>query len=129
MNFKKRLLGIFLCMMFTFTGSVIVYAKNNQKHNFPGLGCKENQQLLEKIAKEKGITVEELKKQLKAEHKARFEKMAKERGISVDALKAQLKAEHRAKLESLAKEKGITVEELKKQFLEKKLLERNTTPN
>jgi methylphosphotriester-DNA--protein-cysteine methyltransferase len=155
MNCKNRLFGIFLCLSFTLASSFTVFAWSNQKLSFPGNGCKVSQQILEKIAKDKGITVDELitklkaeraakfekmakergisvealKKQFKAEHKATMEKMAKERGVTVEALKKQLKSEHNIKLEKIAKDKGITVEELKKQFIEKRLLEKLTNPN
>lgn len=155
MNYKNRLLGIFLSSVFTLVSSVTVFAYSNQKNSFPNNGCKESQQTLEKQAKEKGITVdelitkfkadraakfekmakergisvEELKAQFKAEHKAKFEKMAKERGVTVKELKKQLRVEHKAKLEKMAKEKGITVEELKRQFKEERFLEKHTNPD
>jgi len=75
--------------------------------------CDDRRANLEKRAKELGISVDELKAQMRAEHQARLEKKAKEMGISVDELKAKLKAERQAKLEKKAKEMGITVDEFK----------------
>ena len=116
MSYKNRLLGIFLSLVFTIASSVTVFAYSYQKNSFPDYACKESRQTREKLAKEKGITVDELITKLKVERKAKFEKMAKERGISVEELKAEFKAEHKAKLEKMAKERGVTLEELKKQL-------------
>ncbi|MEG0384853.1 MAG: hypothetical protein RR642_08875 [Solibacillus sp.] len=99
---------------------------------------------LEKMAKEKGITVEKLIKQLEKEGKLTkaadlteavkssepidLEKMAKEKGITVEKLIAQLEKEGKLtpaglvnssepiNLEEMAKEKGITVEKLIEQL-------------
>ncbi|MED1784631.1 hypothetical protein P4V43_22635 [Brevibacillus fortis] len=90
---------------------------------------------LEEMAKEKGISVEELIEQLKEKGKLAFtaainlEEVAKEKGISVEELIKQLEKEgkiatgeaasftHPAiSLEQMAKEKGISVEELIKQL-------------
>ncbi|MBN6189358.1 hypothetical protein JQN58_21120 [Aneurinibacillus sp. BA2021] len=78
------------------------------------------QEKLEELAKQKGITVDELKKQMKAEREAKLAELAKQKGITVDELKKQMKAEREAKLAELAKQKGITVDELKKQMQEKR---------
>ncbi|MFG0216042.1 hypothetical protein ACFU8X_23480 [Brevibacillus porteri] len=93
---------------------------------------------LEEMAKEKGISVEELIKQLKEEGKLamnvsmttiNLDEMAKEKGISVEELIKQLEKEGTIatgeaasftkpaiSLEQMAKEKGISVEELIKQL-------------
>ncbi|MFG0216043.1 hypothetical protein ACFU8X_23485 [Brevibacillus porteri] len=90
---------------------------------------------LEEMAKEKGISVEELIEQLKEQGKLattafiNLEEVAKEKGISVEELIKQLEKEgtiatgeaasftHPAiSLEQMAKEKGISVEELIKQL-------------
>ncbi|UED75342.1 hypothetical protein [Brevibacillus sp. DP1.3A] len=93
---------------------------------------------LEEMAKEKGISVEELIEQLKEDGKLamyastaviNLEEVAKEKGISVEELIKQLEKEgtiatgeaasftHPAiSLEQMAKEKGISVEELIKQL-------------
>ncbi|QDS37175.1 hypothetical protein [Brevibacillus brevis] len=90
---------------------------------------------LEEMAKEKGISVEELIKQLKEQGKLastaviNLEEAAKEKGISVEELIKQLEEEGKIatgeaasftlpaiSLEQMAKEKGISVEELIKQL-------------
>jgi len=71
---------------------------------------------LAEIAKEKGITVEELKKQMREKRENHLAEMAKARGMSVDELKTELNKMHEAHLAALAKERGITIEELKKQL-------------
>ncbi|MFF0830822.1 hypothetical protein ACFYU8_28710, partial [Brevibacillus sp. NPDC003359] len=93
---------------------------------------------LEEMAKEKGISVEELIEQLKEEGKLamnvslttiNLDEMAKEKGISVEELIKQLEKEGTIatgeaasftkpaiSLEQMAKEKGISVEELIKQL-------------
>ena len=68
---------------------------------------------IEQKAKDLGITVNELKAQMKAEHQAKLEQKAKNLGITVDELKAQMTAKREAKLEKKAKELGISVDELK----------------
>lgn len=83
----------------------------------------EHEKKLQERAKEEGISVEELKARLeakKAEREKKLEEMAKAKGITVEQLKAQLKAEHEKKLEEMAKQKGITVDELKKQMRDKR---------
>jgi ribosomal protein L13E len=75
--------------------------------------CRHSGAKLEQKAKDIGITVDELKIKMKAEHQAKLEQKAKELGISVDELKIKMKAEHQAKLEKKAKELGISVDELK----------------
>ncbi|MFF2532074.1 hypothetical protein ACFVS2_24525 [Brevibacillus sp. NPDC058079] len=90
---------------------------------------------LEEMAKEKGISVEELIEQLKEQGKLattafiNLEEVAKEKGISVEELIKQLEKEGTIatgeaasftkpaiSLEQMAKEKGISVEELIKQL-------------
>ncbi|NME99596.1 hypothetical protein HF838_15255 [Aneurinibacillus aneurinilyticus] len=71
---------------------------------------------LEELAKEKGISVDELKQQMKQKKEEKLEQMAKKKGISVDELKQQLQQKHEEKLEQIAKQKGISVDELKKQL-------------
>ncbi|ERI07604.1 hypothetical protein HMPREF0083_04273 [Aneurinibacillus aneurinilyticus ATCC 12856] len=71
---------------------------------------------LEELAKEKGISVGELKQQMKQKKEEKLEQMAKKKGISVDELKQQLQQKHEEKLEQIAKQKGISVDELKKQL-------------
>ena len=68
---------------------------------------------LEEKAKEMGITVDELKAKMKAEHQAKLEEKAKQLGITVDELKAKRQAECQAKLEKKAQELGITVDQLR----------------
>lgn len=46
---------------------------------------------LSEIAKEKGITVEELKEQMKAKREERLVKKAEEKGITVEELKEQMR--------------------------------------
>ncbi|MED1800443.1 hypothetical protein [Brevibacillus porteri] len=104
---------------------------------------------LEEMAKEKGISVEELIEQLKEEGKLatnvsmttiNLEEVAKEKGISVEKLLKQLEKEgtiatgkaasftHPAiSLEQMAKEKGISVEELIKQFEKEGKITKGTT--
>ncbi|MCP1357038.1 hypothetical protein [Aneurinibacillus migulanus] len=77
---------------------------------------KEREAKLEELAKEKGITVNELKQQMKQKKEAKLEQMAKKKGITVDELKQQLQKKHEEKLEEIAKQKGISVDELKKQL-------------
>ncbi|PSJ94692.1 hypothetical protein [Brevibacillus fortis] len=101
---------------------------------------------LEEMAKEKGISVEELIEQLKEEGKLattefiNLEEAAKEKGISVEELIKQLEKEgkiatgeaasftHPAiSLEQMAKEKGISVEELIKQLEKEGKITRGVT--
>lgn len=71
---------------------------------------------LEQKAKEKGISVDELKAKCKAERQEKLEQKAKEMGITVDELKDQMKAKHQERLEEKARELGITIDELKEQM-------------
>lgn len=81
---------------------------------------------LSEIAKQKGITVEELKKQMaegkwgKGRHKpldeAKLKEIAEKKGITVEELKKQIAERHEAKLKEIAEKKGITVEELKQRI-------------
>ncbi|QDS37174.1 hypothetical protein [Brevibacillus brevis] len=104
---------------------------------------------LEEMAKEKGISVEELIKQLKEEGKLamnastttiNLEEVAKEKGISVEELIKQLEKEGAIatgeaasftkpaiSLEQMAKEKGITVDELIKQLEKEGKITKGTT--
>ncbi|WP_429842425.1 hypothetical protein, partial [Brevibacillus sp. FIR094] len=104
---------------------------------------------LEEMAKEKGISVEELIEQLKEDGKLamyastttiNLEEVAKEKGISVEELIKQLEKEgaiatgeaasftHPAiSLEQMAKEKGITVDELIKQLEKEGKITKGTT--
>ncbi|MED4731179.1 hypothetical protein P9597_24195 [Aneurinibacillus migulanus] len=79
-------------------------------------GGKMTESKLEELAKEKGITVNELKQQMKQKKEAKLEQMAKKKGITVEELKQQLQKKHEEKLEEIAKQKGISVDELKKQL-------------
>ncbi|MED1916550.1 hypothetical protein P4V64_14640 [Bacillus thuringiensis] len=105
---------------------------------------------LEEMAKEKGISVEELIEQLKEEGKLatnvsttttiNLEEVAKEKGISVEELIKQLEKEGAIatgeaasftkpaiSLEQMAKEKGITVDELIKQLEKEGKITKGTT--
>lgn len=79
-------------------------------------GGKMTESKLEELAKEKGITVNELKQQMKQKKEAKLEQMAKKKGITVEELKQKLQKKHEEKLEEIAKQKGISVDELKKQL-------------
>lgn len=77
---------------------------------------KARQAKLEKMAKERGISVEQLKTEMKAKMEAKLEAKAKERGITVEQLKAEIKAKkkaRRAELEAEAQKRGISLEQLK----------------
>ncbi|TKI58363.1 hypothetical protein E8L90_24845 [Brevibacillus antibioticus] len=104
---------------------------------------------LDEMAKEKGISVEELIEQLKEDGKLamkastaviNLEEVAKEKGISVEELIKQLEKEGTIatgeaasftqpaiSLEQLAKEKGITVDELIKQLEKEGKITKGTT--
>ncbi|MED1784626.1 hypothetical protein P4V43_22610 [Brevibacillus fortis] len=101
---------------------------------------------LEEMAKEKGISVEELIEQLKEKGKLastaviNLEEVAKEKGISVEELIKQLEKEGKIatgeaasitlpaiSLEQMAKEKGISVEELIKQLEKEGKITRGVT--
>jgi len=81
---------------------------------------------LSEIAKQKGITVDELKKQMaegkwgKGRHKpldeAKLKEIAEKKGITVEELKKRIAERHEAKLKEIAEKKGITVEELKQRI-------------
>lgn len=119
MNTRNKILGVCMSVIFTFTVSTTVFAADNPKDQNKDSEITDFQQMLEEIAKEKGISVEDFKAQLKIRQELRLEKMAKKKGITVEELKAKIKAkkaEFQEKLERKAKEKGITVEELKTQL-------------
>jgi|GEM_PF-1943528 len=107
-----------LTLAFPFSG---IAAADNSVQDPP---CYEK--IIERIAKEKGISKEEAK----AQFEAKLAEIAKKKGITVEELKKQMaegkfpkghrKPLDEAKLEELAKKKGITVEELKKRKLEGK---------
>lgn len=87
-------------------------------------------QMIEKYAQKKGITVEEAK----AQYEAKLKDIAAKKGITVEELKKQIsegkfkghsgKGKHKcpkgpideAKLKEIAEKKGITVEQLKEQM-------------
>ena len=66
------------------------------------------------LAEQKGKTPEEIK----AECEARLAEIAKEKGITVKELKQQIYEKKIVRLEEIAKKKGISVEELQKQMSE-----------
>lgn len=70
----------------------------------------------EKFAEQQGKTPEEIK----AKREARLAEIAKEKGISVNELKQQIYEKKMARLKEIAEEKGISVEELQKRIAEKK---------
>lgn len=105
-----------------------------------GFGKPKIEKRLEKIAEEKGITVEELKQQMedrKEEMQQKIDEklaeLAEEKDMTLDELKdiidglkdireehrAEMKANREERLEELAEEKGITVDELKEQLKDK----------
>ncbi|MFT9846553.1 hypothetical protein [Aneurinibacillus sp. REN35] len=88
-------------------------------HGF-GKGGKMPKAKLEELAKQKGITVDELKEEMHKEREAKLEELAKQKGITVDELKKKMQQEREARLAERAKEKGITVDELKKKMQEKR---------
>lgn len=67
---------------------------------------------LAKIAKKKGITVEELKKQISEKRQARLERKAKEKGLTTEQLKQEMIKKHQQKMESMAKNLGLTTQQL-----------------
>lgn len=117
MTMKKKLAVATLGAMFVVSsiGSAFA-AQASVKSQQPSGKAYFFMQRLDELAKEKGITVEELKAQLEQEREAKLAEMAKEKGITVEELKAQLQQQREAKLEEIAKQKGISVGELKAQF-------------
>ena len=123
MGTKGKLASVCLGLAITISSFGTTYASilDREQSNSGRDSIGHELRLLEK-AKEKGITVEELKKileqkkaEMKAEKKAKLEEEARNKGITVEELIKQKKAEHKAKLEKEAQDKGITVEELIKQ--------------
>ncbi|MDD3364079.1 MAG: hypothetical protein PHZ03_03790 [Syntrophomonas sp.] len=104
---KKLVISLLLSFVLITSMSAYSFAQTE--------GCHHSGVQIEQKAKDLGITVDELKAQMKAERKAKLEQKAKDLGITVDELKAKMKAEHQAKLEKKAKELGISVDELKAQ--------------
>lgn len=119
MGTKGKLASVCLGLAITISSFGTTYASIlDREQSNSGKGSIGHEQRLQEKAKEKGITVEELKKILelkKAEKKAKLEEEARSKGITVEELTKQKKAEHKAKLEREAQDKGITVEELLKQ--------------
>ncbi len=68
---------------------------------------------LARIAKKKGISVEELKTRISEKRQERLERRAKEIGVTTEELKNQMINRHQQKMESMAKNLGITTEHLK----------------
>ncbi len=75
-----------------------------------------NYKMKDNLAQQEGKTPE----QIKAECEARLAEIAKEKGITVKELKQQIYEKKMVRLEEIAKKKGISVEELKKNIAEKK---------
>jgi molybdopterin converting factor small subunit len=126
MNIRKKVVATTLGAVFALASfSSVFAAEAPAQSNEPAWKAhfaKHHKMNLEELAKQKGITVDELKAQFKKNHRdrgAKLEELAKQKGITVEELKAQFKQKHEAKLEELAKQKGITVDELKAQFKQK----------
>lgn len=67
---------------------------------------------LQEIAKQKGISVEELKAQFAEKHKDKLAAKAKEKNLSVEELQQKFAAKHKEKMTEMAKNLGISVEQL-----------------
>lgn len=72
-----------------------------------------HQMHLEKIANEKGMTVEELKKQFAQKRQIRLEEKAKKLNLTPAELKKQMQTRHDEKLKVMAQDLGLTLEQLK----------------
>ncbi len=89
-----------------------------ERHGGRGGGNK-----LEEIAKQRGITVEQLKQERRAQMEQKLADEAKKAGMTVEQYKAKLKTERevkrQARLEQYAKEKGITLDQAKAELKER----------
>lgn len=75
-----------------------------------------NYKMKDNLAEQKGKTPEEIQ----AKCEARLAEIAKEKGITVNELKQQIYEKRMVRLKDIAEKKGISVEELEKQIAEKK---------
>ncbi|MGI6449118.1 MAG: hypothetical protein ACOX3R_02160 [Desulfitobacteriia bacterium] len=121
---RTKLIAVSLTVIFTLTLAFPLLGMAATENSVQNPPCYDK--IIERIAKEKGISKEEAK----AQFEAKLTEIAKKKGITVEELKKQMadgkfRKGHRkpldeAKLKELAKKKGITVEELKKQLSEGK---------
>ncbi|OOB78455.1 MAG: hypothetical protein ATN34_03365 [Epulopiscium sp. Nele67-Bin002] len=115
---KKWLIGAMIISTALSLGTV--YAKD-------GSHCKKKEDI-EQQAKEAGLSVEDYKEKMHAEHSKEAEAIisrgAEAAGISVSEYKERVLAEHEAELAKKAAEEGISVDELKQQHHHKHLTKR-----
>ncbi|MEN8904983.1 MAG: hypothetical protein ABF289_03390 [Clostridiales bacterium] len=126
---RKIMVSIFMAT-FMLSVSISAYAVDNNQTSEEKTRTfkskkefKMNAEKLQEMADEKGLTVKELKEEMKTQREAKLQEMADEKGITLEELKEEMKTKREemkvkreVKLQEMADEKGITLEELKEEM-------------
>ncbi|GEN33667.1 hypothetical protein [Aneurinibacillus danicus] len=104
MKMKKKVAATTLGAVFALASfSSVFAAETTTQTNHPSKDFRfaHHQKVnLEELAKQKGITVDELKAQFQKDREAKLEELAKQKGVTVDELKAQFQKHHQGKVEN-----------------------------